>query len=96
MEQGKGKLLEGVCRERVCHMEEFLEAIRELTQLQNDQAKSVIEGGGSSEYRDSCAAEVLEIGEIRGHMGDTIRCFLLPQLHFRRLLLSMHFAGRLS
>jgi hypothetical protein len=25
-------------------MEEFLEAIRELTQLQNDQAKSVIEG----------------------------------------------------
>ena len=44
MEQVKGKLLERICGERVCHMEEFLEAIRELTQLQNEQAKAVIEG----------------------------------------------------
>jgi hypothetical protein len=44
VEQAKRKLLEGICGERVRHMEDFLGAIRELTQLQNEQAKSVIEG----------------------------------------------------
>lgn len=44
VEQVKRKVLEGLCGERVRHMEEFLEAIRELTQLQDEQAKSVIEG----------------------------------------------------
>lgn len=34
----------GLCADRVRHMEAFLDAIRQLTLLQNEQAKAVIEG----------------------------------------------------
>ena len=44
MESEKGRVSNGICTERICHMKLFLDAIRELTMLQNDQAKAVIEG----------------------------------------------------
>ena len=44
MDQTRPGLQNGVCSERVRYMEDFLQSIRELGTLQNEQAKAVIEG----------------------------------------------------
>ena len=44
MDQTKPELRKTLCSEKVRLMNDFLEAIRELGLLQNEQAKAVIEG----------------------------------------------------